>query len=98
MSDRVEVIDDVEARAVLAPGRLEVVDGGRVHQHVEAERGVVPAEASASITRRGHDGRVVAPKIVGLQHASAQPLGYPRKNRLSALGLASFPARAAPGR
>src|SRR5881628_3347887 len=42
---REEVIDDLEARPVLAAGELRVVHRGQVRQHVEAERAVVTTVA-----------------------------------------------------
>ena len=46
--DGVEMIDDLEARTVLAPRVLQVVHRGMSTQHVEAERRLVRQKRSAS--------------------------------------------------
>src|SRR5213593_236003 len=81
---RVEMIDDLEARPVLAPGELEIVDRRDVHEEVEREFGVIPAEGeSVEDGLGGHHRRVIAAEVVGLQHTAAETGAQPRKNRLS---------------
>src|SRR6266540_6015619 len=64
---RVEMIDDLEARPVLAPGELEIVDRRDVHEKVEREFRVIPAEGeSVEDGLAGHHRRVIAAEVVGL--------------------------------
>src|SRR5262249_34245108 len=43
VGDRVKMVDDLEARAVLAAGELQIVDGRQVHEDVEGQGRVVAA-------------------------------------------------------
>src|SRR6267143_3073578 len=64
---RVEVVDDLEARPVLAPGIPQVVHRGEVHEHVEGERRLVAT--AGEYPREGlarHDRGRVAPVVVRL--------------------------------
>src|SRR6266446_3885519 len=81
---RVEMIDDLEARPVLAPGELEIVHRRDVDEEVEREPGVIAAEGEGvEDGLAGHHRRVIAAEVVGLQHAPAETRAQPRKNRLS---------------
>src|SRR2546426_7607126 len=54
-------------RSVLAPGILRVIDRGQVREHLERERGLVPAVREDARERlAGHDRRVVAAVVVRL--------------------------------
>ena len=78
------MIDDLEARSVLAAREAKVVDGGDVHQHVEPEIRVVPADAEGvGDGLAGQHRGVVAPLGVGMQDTGAEALAEPGEDRIS---------------
>src|SRR5580765_3598555 len=82
--DGVEVVADVEAGTILAPGILEVVDRCQVDQHVEPERSVVAAKCQRlGQGRASHYRRVIAAIRMRVEDARAETLAHPREDRLS---------------
>src|SRR5216117_3407277 len=72
--ERVEVVDDLEARAVRVPGILQIIDRGQVRQHREPERGLVAAPGEDARERlTGDHRRVVAAVVVRLDDAGPEP-------------------------
>src|SRR6267143_3350445 len=73
VGERVEVVHDLEARAVLAARVLLVVHRREVHQHVEAQVGVVAAKTQGARQRRPlHHRGVVTALRVRLDDAGAE--------------------------
>ena len=77
-AQREQVVHDLEARAVLAPGILLIVDGGEVHEDVEAEVAVIATQAE----RGGHDQDAASHRVDqqserqrrgGLRHSRRRP-------------------------
>jgi hypothetical protein len=76
------MIDDLEPGAVLPAGILEVVDGREIHEDVEGEARLVPAEAEH--VREGpavHDRSGVAEVLVGLHDGGTEAAGEAREDR-----------------
>ncbi len=102
--DRVEVVDDLEARAVLAAGEPQVVHRGHVHEQVEAEGRVVPAEGERGQQAfAGHHRGVVPAVLVRGQDAVAQALAQPGQDGGTVhvgrirISIAGCPPRSCPG-
>jgi hypothetical protein len=74
VGDRVEVVDHLEPRPVLAARVLQVVHGREVHEDVEAERGLVAARAQDVLEDAAvHHDRGIPPVLVGLDDGGAEP-------------------------
>jgi hypothetical protein len=76
------MVDDFEARAVLAAGELRIVDGRQVHEDVEGQGRVV-----AAVRQHGEkcvardDGREIAATFVGFDDSVAEPALELREDR-----------------
>jgi len=78
------MVDDLEARAVLPPRKLEVVHRGEVDQHVEAQVGVDLAEAECLAEHAAvEDRRVLAEGAPGLEDGGPKPLPEPCEDALA---------------
>ena len=83
----IQMIDDVEARPVLAPRILEIVHRREVHEHVEAEVRFVAAEAErVDDAFRCDHGRVVPVTLVRVEHPRAEAPAQPREDGRSLHG------------
>ena len=78
------MVDDLEARAVLSPRKLEVVDRGEVDQHVEAEVRVDLAEVECLAEHSAvDDRRGLAEGAPGLEDGRPEPLPEPCEDALA---------------
>src|SRR5262249_57860482 len=81
-AQRVEVVDNLEAGAILTAGVLLVIDGREVHEDVEAEVGVFPTQPQGGRQRGTLDhGGVIAVLRVGVEGRGAEARAPPLEHR-----------------
>jgi hypothetical protein len=79
------MVDDLEPGTVFAPGVLEIVHRGEIHQDVEPELGLVPTppqrlRQAGPIHHRG----VIAAVIVRLDHGTREAIAQALEDLLAA--------------